>query len=44
MKNEEEPQNCEYIMMIVEKDNQMEEIYDDKIIEMFQKMYHLETL
>ena len=35
LKNEEEPQNCEYIMMIVEKDNQMEEIQDEKIVEMF---------
>lgn len=31
-------------MMILEKNNQMEEIRDQKVIDIFHKMYHLETL
>jgi hypothetical protein len=30
--------------MILEKNNQMEEIRDQKVIDIFHKMYHLETL
>jgi hypothetical protein len=47
MKNDEEPQNCEYVMMIIEYTDifrQMDEITDPKTIEIFQKMYQLSTL